>query len=156
MIELHVNGTVHQVDADADRTLLSILRDELGLTGTKYGCGEGQCGTCTVLIDGKAALSCLVPAGDAEAKEITTIEGLADGDTLHPLQQAFIDHEAMQCGYCTPGMLMAAAALLAREPDPTEGEIVRSMDGNICRCGVYQRIIAAIRQAAEAMPGGAP
>jgi len=155
MIELRVNGVVRQVDADGDRTLLSVLRDELGLTGTKYGCGEGQCGACTVLIGGEAALSCLVLAGDAEANEITTIEGLADGDTLHPLQQAFVDHEAMQCGYCTPGMVMAAAALLARDPDPTEDEIVRSMDGNICRCGVYQRIVAAIRQAAEAMRGGA-
>jgi aerobic-type carbon monoxide dehydrogenase small subunit (CoxS/CutS family) len=154
-IELRVNGSTRQVDVDPDRTLLSVLRDELDLTGTKYGCGEGQCGACTVLLDGKPALSCQLAAGRAEGKQIATIEGLAKEGRLHPLQEAFVDLDAMQCGYCTPGLIMAGAALLAGNPDPSEAQIAEALEGHICRCGVYQRVIAAIRRAAEVLKGGA-
>ena len=155
MIELQVNGVKHQVEVDADRTLVSVLRDELDLTGTKFGCGEGQCGACTVLVDGEAALSCRLLAGDAQGKKITTIEGLATDGHLHPLQQAFIDLDAMQCGVCTPGLIMAGVALLSRNQNPTAQQIAEGLEGHICRCGVYQRIIAAVQRAAEAMRGGA-
>jgi aerobic-type carbon monoxide dehydrogenase small subunit (CoxS/CutS family) len=152
--ELTVNGTKRAVSADADRSLLSVLRDDLDLTGCKYGCGEGRCGACTVLIDGQPTRSCTTKAGSAEGKPIRTIESLASGDRLHPLQQAFLDHEALQCGYCTCGMLMSAFALLSKNPEPTRDDIVRYMNGNICRCGTYSRIIAAIEQAAKTMKGG--
>jgi aerobic-type carbon monoxide dehydrogenase small subunit (CoxS/CutS family) len=152
--ELLVNGTKRRIDSDAGRSLLSILRDDLDLTGSKYGCGEGKCGACTVLIDGKATRSCITPVGDCAGKAITTIEGLERDGKLHPLQEAFLQVGAMQCGYCTPGMIMSGVALLGKNPHPTHPEIVRSMDGNICRCGTYFRIVAAIRQAAEALNGG--
>ena len=147
-IELNVNGTVRRLQADPQTTLLSALRDHLGLTGSKYGCGEGQCGACTVLIDGRATRSCITPASAAAGKKITTIEGLAKGAQLHPLQQAFIETDAMQCGYCTAGMIMSGAALLERNPNPTSEDIVHTLQGNVCRCGTYPRIVEAVRLAA--------
>jgi aerobic-type carbon monoxide dehydrogenase small subunit (CoxS/CutS family) len=152
--ELHVNGKALRVDADAERTLLSVLRDDLDLTGAKYGCGEGECGACTVLIDGVPVRSCQRKVGSVGAKKITTIESLEQNGKLHPLQQAFLDAGAMQCGYCTCGMIMSGVALLRKNPNPTTAEIVRGMDGNICRCGTYPRIIAAVSKAARAMKGG--
>jgi aerobic-type carbon monoxide dehydrogenase small subunit (CoxS/CutS family) len=149
-IELDVNGRRQRVDVQADRSLLSVLRDELALTGTKYGCGEGQCGACTVLVDGRAVRACRTPVAQAAGKRVTTIEGLERDGRLHPLQQAFIDEHALQCGYCTAGMIMAGAALLARTPSPTHDHIVRGMDGNVCRCGTYPEIVAAIKRAAAA------
>ena len=151
---LHVNGARHNLDADAGRTLLSVLRDDLDLTGCKYGCGEGRCGACTVILDGKATRSCLTSVGDCGGKKITTIEGLEKDGRLHPLQTTFLDVGAMQCGYCTCGMIMSGVALLDKNPAPTTQEIVKAMDGNICRCGTYSRIIQAIHKAAEAMKGG--
>jgi aerobic-type carbon monoxide dehydrogenase small subunit (CoxS/CutS family) len=148
-IRLTVNGKPHIVDAGAQTSLLSVLRDQLDLTGSKYGCGEGQCGACTVLIDGKAQRSCITRAGALAQKQITTIEGLARGDLLHPVQKAFLEADAMQCGYCTSGMIMSAVALLQRNPAPNENEIVQFMDGNICRCGTYPRIVNAIQKAAR-------
>ena len=155
-MQFQVNGRTHRLDVDADRSLLSVLREELDLTGTKFGCGEGQCGACTVLVNGAAARSCLMPAHTAEGKQITTIEGLAPEGKLHPLQQAFITADAMQCGYCTPGMLMNAAGLLRKNLHPSTAEIRRTMEGNICRCGTYPRIVAAIRMAAGAPPERKP
>jgi aerobic-type carbon monoxide dehydrogenase small subunit (CoxS/CutS family) len=152
--ELQVNGARRAVEADAERSLLSVLRDDLDLTGSKYGCGEGRCGACTVLIDGKPVRSCSTQVGAAEGKPIRTIEGLATGDKLHPLQQAFLDAGAMQCGYCTSGMLMSACALLTQQPDASREDVVRLMNGNICRCGTYPRIVTAVEQAAKAMKGG--
>jgi len=132
--------------------LLWVLRTDLGHTGPKYGCGEGYCGACTVLVDGKPALSCQYPLATAEGKSVLTIEGLASRDgRLHPLQQAFADHGAFQCGYCTPGMILQAYALLLRKPDPTEAEIVDALEGTLCRCGSYNRIIAAVRAASQAL-----
>ena len=153
MAELRVNGATRQVEVDPGQSLLSVLRDVLELTGSKYGCGEGQCGACTVLVDGKAVRSCITSLEECAGKPITTIEGLAQDGRLHPLQQAFLDAGAMQCGYCTCGMIMSGVALLARNGDPSPAEIVRGMDGNICRCGTYVRIVQAVRQAAEAMKG---
>ena len=149
-IELDVNGRRQRVDVPGDRSLLSVLREELALTGSKYGCGEGQCGTCTVLVDGRAVRACRTPVADAAGKPVTTIEGLERGGRLHALQQAFIDEHAMQCGYCTAGMIMAGAALLARTPSLTHDDIVRGMNGNVCRCGTYPEIVAAIKRAASA------
>jgi isoquinoline 1-oxidoreductase alpha subunit len=149
--ELRINGKMVRVDADRDRPLLGVLRDDLGLTGSKYGCGEGRCGACTVLIDGQPARSCITKLGAVAAREITTIEGLEVDGKMHPLQQAFLDAGAMQCAYCTSGMIVAGAALLRQHPDPSREEIVEYMDGNICRCGTYPRIIAAIRMAARAV-----
>jgi aerobic-type carbon monoxide dehydrogenase small subunit (CoxS/CutS family) len=149
-IDLDVNGRRHRVDVPGDRTLLSVLREELSLTGSKYGCGEGQCGACTVLIDGRAVRSCRTPVADAARKRVTTIEGLERGGRLHPVQQAFLDEHALQCGYCTAGMIMAGVALLERTPSPTDEEIVRGMNGNVCRCGTYPEIVAAIKRAASA------
>ena len=148
-LKLRVNGAEHEVQAEPGATLLNVLRDQLGLTGTKYGCGEGQCGACTVLIDGKARRSCQTPA--AGAGEIRTIEGLEKNGRLHPLQQAFLDEDAFQCAYCTPGMIMAGVAFLETHPEPSDEEIVRGMNGNVCRCGTYPRIVAAVRRAARAM-----
>ena len=153
--ELHVNGARKAVDADPDRSLLSVLRDDLCLSGAKYGCGEGRCGACTVLIDGRATRSCTTRVGTVEAKPLRTIEGLAVGEQLHPVQEAFLEVGSLQCGYCTPGMILAAVSLLEAQPDPTREEIVRGMNGNICRCGTYTRIITAIERAAKAMKGGA-
>ncbi len=155
-LQLRVNGKPYTVEVEAETRLLEVLRDELGLTGAKYGCGEGQCGACTVLINGNPRRSCITPASTAENKDITTIEGLAADCHLHPVQQAFLDAEALQCGYCTPGMIMSAVALLAAHPNPADGEIARFMEGNICRCGTYPRIVAAIRRAAELMKGDKP
>ena len=147
--ELQVNGRAAKIEADGERTLLSVLRDDLDLTGAKYGCGEGECGACTVLIDGVAARSCQRKVGNLGAKKITTIESLATGGKLHALQQAFWDVGALQCGYCTPGMIMSALSLLNKNPNPGEAEIIRAMDGNICRCGPYGRIVTAISAAAN-------
>lgn len=152
--ELHVNGTKHKIDADADRSLLSVLRDDLDLTGSKYGCGEGQCGACTVLIDGQATRSCITKLGTAAGKKIATVESLGKNGRLHPLQEAFLEADAFQCAYCTSGMLMSGVALLSRNPNPNEQEIVHFMEGNICRCGTYPRIVTAIRKAAQSMKGG--
>jgi nicotinate dehydrogenase subunit A len=148
-IHLTVNGKPYTVDTDPQTSLLSVLREQLDLTGSKYGCGEGQCGACTVLIDGKAQRSCITRVGAVSQKQITTIEGLANGEHLHPVQQAFLEAGAMQCGYCTSGMIMSAVALLQRNPSPSEGEIVNFMDGNVCRCGTYPRIVSAIQKAAK-------
>jgi aerobic-type carbon monoxide dehydrogenase small subunit (CoxS/CutS family) len=150
-IRLAVNGRPYTVDADPTTSLLSVLRDHLDLTGSKYGCGEGACGACTVLIDGQAQRSCITKAGTVAQKQITTIEGLARGDHLHPVQEAFLEAGAMQCAYCTSGMIMSAVALLSQNPHPRENEIVNFMDGNICRCGTYARIITAIEKAAKVM-----
>jgi nicotinate dehydrogenase subunit A len=151
-INLLINGQTFQVDAEPDATLLSVLREQLDLTGSKYGCGEGQCGACTVLIDGKAHRSCITPVSSIANKSVTTIEGLAHGQLLHPVQQAFLDEDAMQCAYCTSGMIMSAVSLLNNKRNPSDAEIVQFMQGNICRCGTYPRIIAAIRKAAAAVP----
>jgi aerobic-type carbon monoxide dehydrogenase small subunit (CoxS/CutS family) len=154
-IELRVNGVKHKVEAQPDRMLLGVLRDELGLTGSKYGCGEGQCGACTVVLDGRAVRSCRMALSDSADKPITTIEGLAQNGNLHPLQQAFLDAGALQCGYCTAGMIMSSYALLAKRHSPTRQEMIQAMEGNVCRCGTYQRILAAISQAAGVQKGGA-
>ncbi len=151
IFELQVNGQSHRVEAEGERSLLSVLRDNLDLTGTKYGCGEGQCGACTVLLDGVPTRSCLTPIGGVGRRKVATVEGLAQNGRLHPLQEAFLKVGAMQCSYCTSGMLMSAFALLQKKPQPAEDEIVRSMNGNICRCGTYQRIIAAIKLGAQAL-----
>src|SRR6266536_1820049 len=151
--ELHVNGNKLRIDADTDRSLLSVLRDDLDLSGIKYGCGEGQCGACTVLIDGQATRSCITKIGAAAGKKITTIEGIEKNGRLHPLQEAFLEADALQCGYCTPGMIMSSVALLSKNPNPSEQEIVRFMEGNVCRCGTYPRIVTAIRKAAHTMKG---
>jgi nicotinate dehydrogenase subunit A len=152
--ELHVNGTQLPIDADPDRTLLSVLRFDLGLTGAKYGCGEGRCGACTVLLDGRRIRSCTTPVEAARDKKLRTIEGLSVGEKLHALQEAFLAENAFQCGYCTPGMIMSAVAFLDENPAPTREDIVRGMNGNICRCGTYSRIITAIEQAAKALNRG--
>jgi aerobic-type carbon monoxide dehydrogenase small subunit (CoxS/CutS family) len=146
--ELQVNGAAVPVDVEAGTPLLSVLRDTLGLTGSKIGCGEGACGACTVLVGGVATRACITPVGSVAGQPIRTIEGLAPDDGLHPVQQAFLDQQAFQCGYCTPGMIMAAVGLLEQCPAPTEADIVAAMQGNICRCGTYRRIIQAIQQAA--------
>jgi aerobic-type carbon monoxide dehydrogenase small subunit (CoxS/CutS family) len=153
-LTLNVNGKDLRVDTPGTETLLSVLRNALGLTGTKYGCGEGQCGACTVLMNGRAVRSCLTPVSAAVGKKIVTIEGLALPGKLTPVQSAFLEEEALQCGYCTSGMIIVASALLAVNPNPSEEEIVRHMDGNVCRCGTYPRIVAAVRRAAQASHGG--
>jgi aerobic-type carbon monoxide dehydrogenase small subunit (CoxS/CutS family) len=149
-IDLSVNGNLVRVDADPARSLLSVLRDDLQLTGAKYGCGEGQCGACTVLVDGLPARACTTKMGSVAEKQVTTIEGLERDGRLHPMQEAFLRLDAMQCGYCTCGMIMSAVALLQQNPHPTRDEITRFMNGNICRCGVYQRIVAAVASASKA------
>ena len=150
-LALTVNGSEHEVDAPSGEPLLYVLRDRLELTGTKYGCGEGQCGACTVLIDGLPIRSCQMPAGAVGEAKIRTVEGLEKDGHLHPVQQAFLDADALQCGYCTCGMLMSAVALLEAHPRPTEGQFLSAMDGNICRCGVYNRIRDAVRIASETL-----
>ena len=152
---LQINGAPRQVTADPQRSLLSVLRDDLLLTGCKYGCGEGECGACTVLIDGKATRSCITPLAECAGKRVTTVEGLAVAGKLHPVQAAFIEAGAMQCGYCTTGMIMSGVALLHQHPQPTREQIVEGMNGNVCRCGTYSRIIAALQQAGELAKGGA-
>ena len=147
-IRLSVNGRPSTVEADSQISLLTVLRENLDLTGTKYGCGEGQCGACTVLVDGRAQRSCVTRAENMAQKQITTIEGLARGDQLHPVQEAFLEEGALQCGYCTPGMILSTVALLIRNDHPTRTEIIDSLDGNLCRCGAYSRIINAVQKAA--------
>jgi len=149
VITLLVNGKPHQLDVPSDQSLLSVLRNNLDLTGTKYGCGEGQCGACTVLLNGKPVRSCLTAVREAVGKKVTTIEGLEQNGRLHPVQEAFLHEEAFQCAYCTPGMIMTAVALLQETSNPSDQDIVRRMNGNICRCGTYPRIVAAVRMAAR-------
>ncbi len=151
---LHVNGAEHRVRTSGDESLLSVLRNQLHLTGTKYGCGEGQCGACTVLINGAARRSCRMRVASATDADITTIEGLERNGTLHPVQQAFLEEEAFQCGYCTSGMILSATTLLRDHPQPTDQQIIEYMNGNLCRCGTYPRIVAAIRRAAEIQAKG--
>lgn len=149
--QLSVNGRAYTIDADPRESLLSVLRDQLDLTGSKYGCGEGQCGACTVLINGNPRRSCITQVSSVGQKKITTIEGLAQGDRLHPVQQAFLDEGAMQCAYCTSGMIITAVAFLNANDNPSAAEIVQGLEGNICRCGTHPRIVAAIQKAAKAM-----
>jgi aerobic-type carbon monoxide dehydrogenase small subunit (CoxS/CutS family) len=148
---LRVNGRTHEVEGEPGDSLLSVLRDDLELTGSKYGCGEGQCGACTVLLEGRAVRSCVTTLAAASGKPITTIEGLASGERLHPVQEAFLEAEAFQCGYCTPGMVVATVSLLRDNANPTEQDIARALDGNICRCGTFPRIVKAVRLAARRM-----
>ena len=145
--KLNVNGKDVAVDAAPDQRLLYVLRDDLDLTGTKYGCGEGQCGACTVLVDGTAVRSCITPVQSAAGKRITTIEGIAENGRLHPIQQAFLDAGAFQCGYCTPGMIVASVALFRKNAKPSAAEVRQALNGNICRCGTYPRIVEAVRKA---------
>ena len=147
-IQFTVNGQARSVETEAERPLLEVLREDLGLTGVKYGCGEGQCRACTILLDGRPVVSCTMPVRAAEGKKIVTIEGLATNGKLHPVQQAFVEEGALQCGYCTPGMILTAAALLEKSARPTDAQIVEWMNGNLCRCCGYPRIIAAVRRAA--------
>ena len=152
-IQIEINGKPCQVNSDPETPLLSVLRDELGLTGSKYGCGEGQCGACTVLVAGSPQRSCQLPVSAATHAPITTIEGLERDSMLHPVQQAFIDAGAFQCAYCTSGMIMSAVALLEKNPNPSAADIAGFMQGNICRCGAYPRIVEAIQLAAKSMHG---
>jgi carbon-monoxide dehydrogenase small subunit len=148
-VELNVNGKVRAVETDPERPLLDVLREDLGLTGAKYGCGEGQCRACTVLLDGRPVTSCLTPAKLANGRRITTIEGLAGDRGLHPVQDAFIKEGAMQCGYCVPGMILQTVALLEKNPSPTQEQAIEWMNGNLCRCCGYSSILAAVRRAAK-------
>jgi aerobic-type carbon monoxide dehydrogenase small subunit (CoxS/CutS family) len=150
-VRFSVNGTETRVTTDPERRLLDVLREELKLTGTKYGCGEGQCGACLVYVDGEPARSCLLSVADANGTSITTIEGLAAGAGLHAVQDAFIEEGAMQCGYCASGMILAAVALLEKTPDPTDEQIVEGMDGQVCRCNAYVKIVNAVHRAAKTM-----
>jgi len=152
-VTLSINGGEHQVDVPPDTKLLYVLRDNLGLTGTKYGCGEGMCGACTVLLDGKPARSCQAPVSVVAGKKITTIEGLERDGQLHPVQEAFLKVEAFQCAYCTSGMIMAAVGLLAKNSQPSDQQIISAMEGNVCRCGTHPRIVEAVRQAASVSKG---
>jgi len=154
-IRFTLNGEPASVTTEGDRMLLWVLRTELGLTGTKCGCGEGLCGSCSVVVDGRVERSCQLPVAKVAGAEVLTIEGLADGDDLHPLQQAFVDHDALQCGFCTPGMMMAAAALLQHTPQPSAAQIEHALEGNLCRCTGYVNIVAAVQQAAATMAAGA-
>ena len=153
IIQFELNGKTVELKADPNQTLLWILRTEFGLTGTKYGCGLGYCGSCTVLINGEAMRSCSMTMGDVKDAKVITIEGLAENGKLHPVQQAFIDHDALQCGYCTPGMIMNAVGLLNQNPEPTREDIINGMEDNLCRCGAHNRIIDAVASAAKAMKG---
>ena len=153
-IRINLNGTDREVAGDTAVSLLSVLRDEFHLTGAKPGCGEGQCGACTVLVDGRAVRSCVTPVGDVASKRVRTIEGLASNGEVHRVQQAFIECSAFQCGYCTPGMIMATVGLLSRNANPTVDEIRTGLDGNVCRCGTYPRIIKAVQTAARGKQGG--
>jgi len=148
-IRLTVNGQVHEVSAPADTPLLYVLRDELGLNSAKYGCGLGRCGACTVHLDGEAVHACEVPVGEVAGRRVTTLEGLGNAAHLHPLQQAFLDEQAAQCGYCIPGIVMTAAALLDANPHPTDAEVRTALEGKLCRCGSHARILRAIRRVSE-------
>jgi aerobic-type carbon monoxide dehydrogenase small subunit (CoxS/CutS family) len=154
-VSFTLNGKPARVTVDEARPLLWVLRDDLGLTGTKFGCGEGVCGSCTVIVDQAAVRSCTTPIGDVQGKQVLTIEGLAKGDKLHPIQEAFVDHLAYQCGYCTPGMIMGAYALLLKNPKATRADIVKELDNHLCRCGAHVRILKAVESAAATMKGGA-
>ena len=153
-VRFKVNGTERTLATDPQRLLLDVLREDLQLTGTKYGCGEGQCGACLVYLDGEPARSCLLPVKAADGKSVTTIEGLARGEDLHPVQEAFLEEGALQCGYCTSGMILAAAALLKDKPNPADEEILAGMNGHLCRCNGYVKIVKAVRRAAAAMRVG--
>jgi nicotinate dehydrogenase subunit A len=155
LLELQINGVSRRVDVDPERSLLSVLRDDLDLTGSKYGCGEGQCGACTVLVDDRPTRSCLTKVASVAGRPIITIEGLERNGQLHPVQNAFAEADAMQCGYCTPGMIIESVALLRLKADPTAPEIAHALEGHICRCGTYDRIVRAVRRAAETTKGGA-
>jgi len=150
-VKLKVNGDEFELYVEPQRTLLEVLREDLGLTGTKYSCGAGECGACTVLLDGESVVSCMTLAVEADGKSVETIEGMAKGGELHPIQEAFLEHGAIQCGFCTPGMVMQAKALLDENLNPTEEEIKQYMRGNLCRCGTYPRMVKAIIAAAEKM-----
>ena len=154
IVRFTLNGKPTAVTVDSDRRLLWVLRTDLGLTGTKYGCGEGHCGACTVLLDEVAVQSCLLPVKRVQGKAVTTIEGLARDGELHPLQKAFMEHDALQCGFCTPGMILAAYSLLRHTPRPSYGEILEGLEHNLCRCGAHNRIVEAVQAAAEQMGGG--
>jgi aerobic-type carbon monoxide dehydrogenase small subunit (CoxS/CutS family) len=147
-VQININGRDRQIYIEPRRTLLSVLREELGLTGTKYGCGEGNCGACTVILDGAPVYACLTLAIDCEGRKVRTIEGLTKEGQLHPVQRAFIEHDGYQCGYCTPGQIMSAVALLEQNPHPTEAEVRHEMTGNLCRCGAYPNILQAVLAAA--------
>ena len=153
-ISFLLNGEPTEVDVDPRRKLLWVLRTEFGLTGTKYGCGERECGACTVLVDGRRIFSCDTTMSAVSDREVTTVEGLADGDVLHPVQQAFADHDALQCGFCTPGLIMGAVSLLERNPEPSEDEIKEGLQRHLCRCGTHVRVIQAVRAASQAMQEG--
>jgi len=153
-VRFKVNGTSRSVTTDPQRRLLDVLREDLQLTGTKYGCGEGQCGACTVHLDGEPTRSCLLPVTAADGRSVTTIEGLAHGADLHPVQEAFLEEGALQCGYCTSGMILAAAALVEREPDPTDEQIAAALNGHLCRCNGYLKIVKAVRRAVATTRAG--
>jgi aerobic-type carbon monoxide dehydrogenase small subunit (CoxS/CutS family) len=152
-ISFKLNGKSVSINTDGERALLWVLRTDLGMTGTKYGCGKALCGACTVIVDNRAVRSCALPVRSVKDKEVLTIEGLANNGKLHPVQEAFTEHDALQCGFCTSGMILTAYALLLRNPQPTEEEIVRGMENNLCRCGAHTRIIRAIQSAAKQMKG---
>ena len=153
-IQFNLNGKETEITVDPTLTLLWVLRDQFGLTGTKYGCGEGLCGSCTVLIDNETYRSCAIQVGDIAGQSVITIEGLSSNGQLHPLQSAFVEKDALQCGYCTPGMIMNAYGLLLNNPEPSRQEVIESMEGNLCRCGAHIRIIEAIQSAGQKMKGG--
>ena len=153
-ISFQLNGTRVRLDAGGERQLLWVLRTDLGLTGTKFGCGEGHCGACTVLVDNRAVRSCLLKAKEVQNKEVVTIEGLARNGKLHPVQAAFVEHDALQCGFCTPGMILTAVSLLHFNPRPSREQILQGMDQNLCRCGAHTRVVQAIETAAQSMKGG--
>ena len=155
-ISFLLNGEPTEVDVDPRRKLLWVLRTELALTGTKYGCGKRECGACTVLVDGRRVFSCDVAMSAVTDSEVTTIEGLAEGDVLHPVQQAFADHDALQCGFCTPGLIMGAVSLLERNPEPSEDEIKEGLERHLCRCGTHVRVIQAVQAASQVMQGSTP
>lgn len=158
MNKLHISFTVNQQPVEIlvkpNQTLIQVLREELGLTGTKHGCGVGDCGSCTVLLDGRPVNSCLVLAGQVQGRKVITIEGLAEGEKLHPIQESFVEKGAIQCGFCSPGMILSAKALLDRNQNPTEGEIRQALSGNLCRCTGYQKIVEAVDDAGQKMEGG--
>ena len=154
-ISFKLNGKPVTVNTDGQRPLLWVLRTDLGLTGTKFGCGKAKCGACTVLVDNKAVHSCTFPVKNANGKEVRTIEGLSQDGKLHPVQKAFVKYDALQCGFCTPGMILRACGLLMKNPQPTRAEIIQGMEGNLCRCGAHQRIIQAVEAAAKEMKEGA-
>ncbi len=154
LVQFRLNGKPVTLTVDSDRMLLWVLRTDLGVTGPKYGCGEGLCGACTILLDNKAVRSCQLPVKSVKGRDVITIEGLAANGNLHPLQKAFMEHDALQCGFCTSGMILTAYSFLQKHPQPTYSEIVQNMDHNLCRCGAHNRIIRAIQAAAQEMQGG--